>query len=64
MRVLFVTNTFLPNYTGGAEVSLYHTCRGLMRDEVACSVLHVNNRRDKTKEDWYDVDGIPVHRVQ
>ena len=30
MRVLFVCNHFPPDYTGGAEVSLYHTCRGLM----------------------------------
>ena len=64
MRVLFVTNNFPPDYTGGAEVSLYHTCRGLMADGVACRVLHANNRRNGTDDDYQDVDGIPVHRVQ
>ena len=64
MRVLFVTNNFPPDFTGGAEVSLYHTCRGLMADGVACRVLHVNNRRRATDDDHQDVDGIPVHRVQ
>ena len=64
MRVLFVTNTFPPDYTGGAEVSLYHTCRGLMAAGSACRVLHVNNRRPVASDDWHSVDGIPVHRVQ
>ncbi len=64
MRVLFVTNHFPPDYTGGAEVSLYHTCRGLMADGVACRVLHVNNRRTATDDTCQDVDGIPVRRVQ
>jgi len=64
MRVLFVTNTFPPDYTGGAEVSLYHTCRGLMQAGVACRVLHVNNRRATAGADWRSVDGIAVHRVQ
>lgn len=64
MRVLFVTNTFPPDYTGGAEVSLYHTCRGLMEAGQACRVLHVNHRREARDDLWYEVDGIPVHRVQ
>jgi len=64
MRVLFVTNTFPPDYTGGAEVSLYHTCRGLMAAGVTCRVLHVNNRRQAAGDDRYSVDGIPVRRVQ
>lgn len=63
-RVLFVTNYFPPDYTGGAEVSLYHTCRGMMADGVACRVLHINNRRRITDDTYHDVDGIPVHRVQ
>jgi glycosyltransferase involved in cell wall biosynthesis len=64
MRVLFVTNHFPPDYTGGAEVSLYHTCRGLMSEGVACHVLHANNRRNATDTVCHDVDGIPVRRVQ
>jgi glycosyltransferase involved in cell wall biosynthesis len=64
MRVLFVCNHFPPDYTGGAEVSLYHTCRGLMADGSACRVLHINNRRTSTDQEWHDVDGIPVHRIQ
>ncbi|MFN2200785.1 MAG: glycosyltransferase [Caldilineaceae bacterium] len=64
MRVLFVCNHFPPDYTGGAEVSLYHTCRGLMAEGLACRVLHINNRRSTTDQQWHDVDGIPVHRIQ
>ncbi|MFW6116118.1 MAG: glycosyltransferase [bacterium] len=63
MRALFLINTFPPGYTGGAEVSAYHTCRDLIRVGVECSVLVVNNRRSRTVDQWYDLDGIPVHRV-
>lgn len=63
MRVLFVVNTFPPAYTGGAEVANYHTIRGLMRRGVTCEVLFVNNRMPHTAEEWYELDGIPVHRV-
>lgn len=63
MRVLFITNYFPPAYSGGAEVSLYHTCRGLLRRGVHCSILFVNHRATEPIEDWYELDGIPVHRV-
>lgn len=63
-RVLFVTNYFPPDYTGGAEVSLYHSCRGLMANDVACHILHANNRRRVTDDTRHEVDGIPVQRVQ
>jgi glycosyltransferase involved in cell wall biosynthesis len=63
MRVLFVTNTFPPDYTGGAEVSLYHTCQGLMQAGVVCSVIALNNRRLAREDCSYDLDGIPVHRI-
>jgi len=63
MRVLFLINTFPPGYTGGAEVSAYHTCRDLIRAGVDCSVLVVNNRQSQTSDQWYDLDGIPVHRI-
>ncbi len=62
MRVLFVVNTFPPSYTGGAEVANYHSCRGLMRQGVDCSILVLNNRVPAVDE-WYELDGIPVHRV-
>lgn len=63
MHALFLINTFPPGYTGGAEVSAYNTCRDLIRAGVDCSVLVVNNRRSETIDEWYDLDGIPVHRV-
>lgn len=62
MRVLFITNTFPPSYTGGAEVANYHSCRGLMRRGVECSLLVLNNRVLAVDE-WYELGGIPVHRV-
>lgn len=63
MRVLFFTHTFAPDYTGGAEVSLYHTCRGLQQRGVDGMVLAVNRRRPRPVDQWYDLDGIPVRRV-
>lgn len=62
MRVLFSANYFPPSYTGGAEVANYHTCRGLLQRGVDCSFLVVNNRMPYALDDWYDLDGIPVHR--
>lgn len=63
MRVLFITNTFPPAYTGGAEVANYHTVRGLIRRGVTCELLSINNRMPRTARDWYKLDGIPVQRV-
>jgi glycosyltransferase involved in cell wall biosynthesis len=63
MRVLFVTNTFPPAYTGGAEVANYHTVRGLIRRGITCEILFINNRMPRTAEDWYALDDIPVHRI-
>ena len=62
MRVLFITNTFPPAYTGGAEVANYHTVRGLIRRGVTCELLFVNARMPRTVEGWYELDRIPVHR--
>lgn len=63
MRVLFV-NSYFPSsgYVGGAEVSIYHTCRGLMQRGVICSLLVLNNRLGQRSDEWYELDGIPVHR--
>jgi len=63
MRILAITNTFPPGYTGGAEVANYHTCRGLTRRGIDCSILVVNNRISQSANEWYELDGIPVHRV-
>jgi len=63
MRVLLVTNLFPPVYTGGAEVSNFHTCQALIRRGVQCSVLFINNRMPQLLEQWYDFHGLPVHRV-
>jgi glycosyltransferase involved in cell wall biosynthesis len=63
MRILFVANTFPPAYTGGAEIASYHACRGLLRVGVDCSVLVLNSRASESLDEWYALDGIPVHRV-
>ncbi len=62
MRVVFFTHTFVPDYVGGAEVSLYHTCHGLQARGVDCLVLTANSRGRGREDQWYEVDGIPVHR--
>ncbi|MCB9139759.1 MAG: glycosyltransferase [Caldilineaceae bacterium] len=64
MRVLFVTPFFPPDYTGGAEVSLYHSARGLMQRGVQVSILTINMRMPETADHWYDLDGLHVHRVR
>ena len=63
MRVLFITNLFPPGYTGGAEISNYYVCQGLIRRGATCSILSVHNRMPRTADTWYDYDGLPVHRV-
>jgi glycosyltransferase involved in cell wall biosynthesis len=63
MRVLFVVNTFPPAHAGGAEIASYHACRGLLRAGVDCSVLVLNNRASESLNEWYGLDGIPVHCV-
>ena len=64
MRVLFVANTFPPDYTGGAEVSLYHTARGLADRGYQCSVLSMNSSWPEIADEWYDLDGITVHKIR
>jgi glycosyltransferase involved in cell wall biosynthesis len=63
VRVVFLSHTFVPDYIGGAEVSLYHTCRGLQARGYDCVVLTVNSRGRERADQWYEVDGIPVHRL-
>ena len=64
MRILFVNNYFAPDYTGGAEVSLYHTCHGLMEAGILCTVLSINHRHSISDDVWYAWDGVPVHRIR
>ncbi|HMN30949.1 MAG TPA: glycosyltransferase, partial [Caldilineaceae bacterium] len=64
MRVLFINNWFLPDLAGGAEVSLYHTCRGIQRAGVDCTLLSVITRGAEPVNEWYHLDHIPVHRVR
>jgi len=35
----------------------------LMRRGVDCSLLVLNNRQPQALDEWYDFDGIPVHRI-
>ena len=64
MRILFIANTFPPDYTGGAEVSLYHTARGLIDAGHPCSLLSISNMGPHAADEWYDLDDIPVHKVR
>lgn len=64
MRILTITPSFPPDYTGGAEVSIYHTNRGLIDQGVRCTILSINMRHPQRSDDWYDLDGIHVHRVR
>jgi glycosyltransferase involved in cell wall biosynthesis len=63
VKIVFLSHTFVPDYVGGAEVSLYHTCRGLQARGHDCVVLTVNSRGRERADQWYEVDGIPVHRL-
>jgi glycosyltransferase involved in cell wall biosynthesis len=63
MRVLVVTNFFPPQYMGGAELSAFNSCRGLLQRGVEVSVLVVNNRLPEPVDIQYDVQEIPVHKV-
>lgn len=58
-----ITNFFPPSYTGGAEVANYQLLQGLRRRGVDVQLLFVNNRLMQTVDDYYDYDGIPVHRI-
>lgn len=62
MKILMFSNTFPPGYTGGAEVSNYHTLRGLITrgHDVALSVF--NTRQETAVDKWYSLNGVPVHR--
>lgn len=63
MRILFLNPYFPPDYTGGAEVSLYHTGQGLLKQGVTCQLLSINNRHHANVDEWYHVDYLPVHRI-
>lgn len=63
MRSLMMMNTFPPFYTGGAEVVAYHEARGLRARGVEVSALVLNNRRPSAVDEWFTLDGIPIHRI-
>lgn len=64
MRVLVISPQFPPlGHIGGAEVSAYHTCKGLQAQGVPCSVLVVNNRCSSAMDERYSYEAIPVHRL-
>src|SRR3989304_5966112 len=63
MRVLLITNLFPPAYMGGAEISNYYVCQGLIRRGIECSILTINNRMPRNEDQWYEYDGLPIHRV-
>jgi glycosyltransferase involved in cell wall biosynthesis len=63
VRVVFFTHTFFPDYIAGAELSLYHTCRGLQARGYDCMVLTLNSRGKGRADQWFEVDGIPIHRI-
>ncbi len=62
-RVLLVTNYFPPHYTGGAEVVVDNTGRGLIERGVEASVLMVNARMRNESDVRRDVGGVPLHEI-
>jgi len=60
MRVLVITNYFPPHYVGGAELSAYNTCCGLLRRGVDVSVLMTNARMPARREQRRVVNGLDV----
>jgi glycosyltransferase involved in cell wall biosynthesis len=63
MRILVVTNCFPPQYMGGAELSAFNSCRGLLQRGIEVSVLVVNNRLPEPADAQYQFQEIPVHKV-
>lgn len=63
MRVLMITNFFLPGHLGGAELSAYQTSRGLLEAGHDVRVLSINTRASAFCDVEYAVHGIPTHEV-
>ncbi len=63
MRILVVHNHFVHSYFSGAEVAVYNFCRKLIGLGHDCLLLVVNNRGPKFVDEFYELDGIPVHRI-
>jgi glycosyltransferase involved in cell wall biosynthesis len=63
MRILVVSNYFPPQYMGGAGLSAFNSCRGLLQRGIEVSVLVVNNRIPEPVDVQYRVQEIPVHKV-
>jgi len=63
MRILAITNYFPPRYMGGAEISAYNTCLGLLDRGSELSVLMVHARSTERRDRHYSIQRIPVHQV-
>lgn len=63
MRVLLITNYFPPHYVGGAEVVVYNNCHGLRHRGVDASVLMINAKIPEARNEYHDLQGVPVHVV-
>lgn len=63
MRVLIVTNYFLPTYLGGAEVSIDNSAVGLLAQGHDVRILSITTRGLTPKDHEHIVDGLSVHEV-
>lgn len=63
MRVLIVTNYFLPTYLGGAEVSIANSAVGLQNAGHQARVFSISTRGGARRDREHVVDGLSVHEV-
>jgi glycosyltransferase involved in cell wall biosynthesis len=63
MRVLMITNFFLPGHLGGAELAAYQTSLGLREAGHDVRVLSINTRASAFCDEEYTVAGVPTHEV-
>ncbi len=63
LRLLMVTNFFLPRHLGGAEISAYNSAAGLLAAGHAVRVLSINARANAASDLRGDVQGVDVHEV-
>jgi glycosyltransferase involved in cell wall biosynthesis len=63
MRILTIANFFPPHYVGGAELSAFNTCLGLMERGVEVSALMVHARLAQRTDVRHEVRGVQVHEV-
>lgn len=61
MRVLAISNFFPPRNVGGAELSAFNTCLGLLERGLDVSALMVNARLPQRTDVQHNVRGVSVH---